>query len=316
MSVNHKVSDLMLNIATNQYSIQWTRLGNLQSSSGILFTFVSLIEALVIAVVSQNFENLKVLENKIFVSAFYILFFSSLLFMVLACIFMVLILRSKTFAGISNPVELQDELDAVGEQNQSLNEDDLNKLINDLLIAKVNAEIEEIDGILSKNRKNYSKCLISSVCSFICSFSSLMFVCSSVFSGFQPDIIIPALLCGLVFIGLFFILFFQRGNFMNEEIFNAIYNGSELKRDFEQGLEDVSNAVMKLKNDSQTVANNPYLNKISISDAEKIKQKARYLFATKNPNTKIKAVESYIQSLDLETDEKNSLKLLLEARGI
>lgn len=49
---------------------------------------------------------------------------------------------------------------------------------------------------------------------------------------------------------------------------------------------------------------------------ERIKQKARYLFATKNPNTKIKAVESYIQSLDLETDEKNSLKLLLEARGI
>lgn len=210
MSVNHKVSDLIFNIATNQYSIQWTRLGNLQSSSGILFTFVSLIEALVVAVVSQNFENLKVLENKIFASAFYILFFSSLLFMVLACVFMVLILRSKTFAGISNPVELQDELDAVGEQNQSLNEDDLNKLINDLLIAKVDAEIEEIDGILSKNRKNYSKCLISSVCSFICGFSSLMFVCSSVFSGFQPDIIIPALLCGLVFIGLFFILFFPK----------------------------------------------------------------------------------------------------------
>ena len=79
MSVNYKVSDLIFNIATNQYSIQWTRLGNLQSSSGILFTFVSLIEALVVAVVSQNFENLKVLENKIFASAFYILFFLFLL---------------------------------------------------------------------------------------------------------------------------------------------------------------------------------------------------------------------------------------------
>ena len=212
MEIDYKISELVLNMALNQYSIQWTRAGNLQSSSGILFTFVSLIETAVIAIITQSFENLHFLNNYILATVFYTLFFSSILFMIFACVFMLLILKTKQINGISNPVELQDELDSLIATNVSSTDELRNeKLVNDLLITKINGEIEEMDSVMSKNRRYYSKCMVASIFSFVCSFSSLLFVCSPVFSKINIVSIVPVLLGGLIFLGVFLIFFFQKG---------------------------------------------------------------------------------------------------------
>lgn len=211
MQTKHKISEQVLNIALNQYSVQCSRLGNMQSSAGVLFTFVSLIEAILIAVVSQNKDNLAFLDNSCAALVFYISFFASFIFMILACVFMLLVLRPKKITGISNPIELQDELDKVVDESPDLDGDSQTKLINDLLIAKIDDEIEKMDGILEKNNLNYTKCMLASIFSFVGSFVSLFFICGDIFRNINIRIIISFILGGLVFVGVFLLIFFPKG---------------------------------------------------------------------------------------------------------
>lgn len=102
---------------------------------------------------------------------------------------------------------------------------------------------------------------------------------------------------------------------IDEVLFQQIYQNAENQRTNEQSLESVQNAILSVKNNPEERAQNPFVSTMDLLTPEQIKILARKLGNSTNKNTKKRAMESYLQVLDLQNDDKVKLKQLLESKG-
>ena len=169
-----------------QYSIQWQRIGNMQSSASSILTVISIIATLMIGVISQIDDINKLLVSlKIFSYSFYISFIFSFLYLFIAAYFVFKVLKPKYVEILLYPTNLQEVL--INESCSLLesNEDNPNNIAltaDTLMLSKVDEEINNIHNTVEENQKNYKKCVVSSFLSLTASFITLGHAVNSIFN--------------------------------------------------------------------------------------------------------------------------------------
>lgn len=203
---------LVFEVATNQYSVQWTKIGNLQTSAGSVLTLISLVSAVLLGVISTQKSIPFTTGNISYINlAFYISTVMSIIYMVLSCIFMYLLLRTKYVQALPNPSILQAQIiESLESVKGNYTEDQQVLLSSTILLEKINQEIENTDIVLSKNRFWYGKCLNSSFFSLISSILALLFVNANIFSNSNFFLSIISIFSYAIGLSLFVIVFFPR----------------------------------------------------------------------------------------------------------
>lgn len=210
-SVEANSASLVLDLANSQYAVQWNKIGNLQTSASSVLTLISLVAAIVLgAVTSKNTLN-GIGEISYKEIAFYISIIMSIIYMILACIFMYIILRTKYIKGLKNPTEVHKEIiESLTEVDSSYTYEKQLLYTTTLLLEKINDEIINTDEVLKKNRFWYNKCLNSSFLSLLGSVLSLLFVNGDMFKNNNFYISVLSILSYLLLISMFIIIFFPR----------------------------------------------------------------------------------------------------------
>lgn len=126
---------------------------------------------------------------------------TSLFFIVVAFVNMFLILRTKHIYGIENPVELQEQVENTVQKKTKGDLKFQYHLALNILIEKINCEIEAIDEILEKNRCYYKRCRVASMVSLVSSFLTLVLINNNLISQKSMVLIM------LVFVGISDLLF-------------------------------------------------------------------------------------------------------------
>ena len=204
-------ASLVLDLANSQYAVQWNKIGNLQTSASSVLTLISLVAAIVLGVVTSKNTPAFIDEISYQGIAFYISIIMSIVYMILACVFMYMILRTKYVKGLRTPTEVHKEIiEALTEVNQTYTEGQQLLYTTTLLLEKINDEIINTDEVLKKNRFWYSKCLNSSFFSLSGSILSLLFVNGDMFKNNNFYISVLSILSYLLLISVFIIIFFLR----------------------------------------------------------------------------------------------------------
>ena len=203
---------LVLEVASNQYSVQWTKIGNLQTSAGSVLSLISLVSAVLLGVISAQKSISFTTENISYINlAFYVSTVMSIIYMVLSCVFMYLLLRTKYIQVLPNPSILQEQIiGSLESVKDSYNEDQQVLLSSTLLLEKINQEIINTDTVLNKNRFWYGKCLNSSFFSLISRILALLFVNSHIFNNNNFFLSIISICSYLILLSFFILIFFPR----------------------------------------------------------------------------------------------------------
>jgi hypothetical protein len=207
MASAHTTSTV-LDLAYNQQTIQWQKIGNMQSSAGSILTVISIISSLMIGIITQVNDITMLLRSLgIFVFSFYISLLFSLIYLIISAYFVFQIIKPKEINVLENPELLQENILAevlpkIEGKDDSI---EIELLVDTTVLLKIDDEIKSTEGVLVRNQMYYKKCLKASFLSLIVSFITLGHVVSRIFTNNCFYITIVGILGYLSILGLIFI---------------------------------------------------------------------------------------------------------------
>ncbi len=195
----------VLDFAYAQYSVQWQKIGNMQSSASSILTVISIIASLMVGVISQISDvNLLLSSLGSFSYSFYLAFLFAFIYLFIAGYFVFSVIKPKSVDVVKYPVKLQEILISETQYADDGNHD-IPLIVDSTMLLKVNEEIVNIHDVVEKNQKNYNKCLVSSFFSLLSSFIALGHVVSPIFKGNIFIMSIVGILGYLCILGLIYI---------------------------------------------------------------------------------------------------------------
>jgi hypothetical protein len=152
-------------------STNWTKIGNMQQSAGILLTVLSLIMTICFGYISTNI-TVKYIYEKIII---FIILLVSLMFLLFAFIFLFKIISPKKVKG---------EIDSFYSLNKAINrnilvhkeEEDAEVKINLAYISVFDEINKNLREIIIKNQNYYSYCIKNAIISFIGCFYFIIYL--------------------------------------------------------------------------------------------------------------------------------------------
>lgn len=207
----------VLDLAYTQYSVQWQKIGNMQTSAGSILTVLSLIVSLMIGIISQISDTSNLLNKLwIFKYSLYITFIFSVIYLIISAFFVYGILKPKKLEILKYPACMKELIsktiiDQINDDNEDNNgcDSEIQKCfeIDTNMMLNLNEEIEEVHKILSKNQSNYSKCLLSSFFSLFSCIIALLHVIAELFKNNTFYISVVGILGYLSMVGIIVIIF-------------------------------------------------------------------------------------------------------------
>ncbi|EPF25736.1 hypothetical protein HMPREF1221_01727 [Treponema socranskii subsp. paredis ATCC 35535] len=200
----------VLDLAYTQYSVQWQKIGNMQTSAGSILTVLSLIVSLMIGIISQISNTEKLLnELGIFKYSLYISFVFAIIYLIISAFFVYGIMKPKKLDILKYPASMKDLIskDIIDQISNSDNEIQKCFEIDTKMMLNLNEEIEGIHNILSKNQANYSKCILASFFSLFSCIMALLHVIIELFKNNTFYISIIGILGYLSILGIIVIIF-------------------------------------------------------------------------------------------------------------
>ena len=195
----------LLDLAYNQYGIQWQKIGNMQSSAGTILTIISIIASLMVGTIVQisDIENL-IKSLGIFSYSFYLAFIFSFIYLIIAAVYVYQVIKVKYVNVLKSPKEIQDNVlqELSGELRISDHQNSIQLLVDTNILLKVDEEIKEVGKVLHKNQKNYEKCLKASFLSLFATFLTLGHVISNIFFNNVFYRTVIAILCYFLILGI------------------------------------------------------------------------------------------------------------------
>jgi hypothetical protein len=155
----------------SSFAVNWTKIGNMQQSAGILLTVLSLIMTICFGFISSNNFNQQYHEKIII---FVILGFS-LIFLLAAFILLFKIIFPKRISGeLSGFNELNEKIsDHLSRQND---EEDSVLITNRAYIDVFDEINQNLRKVLERNQKAYSYGVGNAICSFIGIFCFIVYL--------------------------------------------------------------------------------------------------------------------------------------------
>ena len=203
----------VLDLAYTQYSVQWQKIGNMQTSAGAILTVLSLIVSIMIGIISQITNPVELLNQLgVFKYSFYISFIFTIVYLTISAFFVYGILKPKKLDILKYPSEMNQLISQNIIEQLNENDTDTQKCfeIDANMMLHLNEEIQNVHNILQENQKRYSKCILASFFSLFSCIIALLHVISDLFTNSTFYISVVGILGYLSILGLIVIIF--RGN--------------------------------------------------------------------------------------------------------
>ena len=203
----------VLDLAYAQYSVQWQKIGNMQTSAGSILTVLSLIVSLMIGIISQISQPGALLNKLgVFKYSLYISFVFTIIYLTISAFYVYGILKPKKLDVLKYPSEMHQLISKSIIDQLKANDTDIQKCyeIDTNMMFHLNEEIENVHDILQKNQKRYSKCILASFFSLFSCIIALLHVISDLFANNTFYITFVGILGYFSIVGLLVIIF--KGN--------------------------------------------------------------------------------------------------------
>lgn len=195
----------VLDLAYQQYSAHWQRIGNMQTSAGGVLTVIAIIASLLVAVTSQLTDVEEFLRQLgVFSYSFHLAFLFSFIYLVFASAYTYQVVKPKAASVLKDPVSVYENVDKeIAEQiEESMSVDCVSQIVGLNVLFKFNEEIISLDEILWKNQSYYRKCLLASFMSLGASFIALGHIVASSLLGSSFSVVIVGVLGYFCVLGL------------------------------------------------------------------------------------------------------------------
>ena len=200
----------VLDLAYTQYSVQWQKIGNMQTSAGSILTVLSLIVSLMIGIISQVSSPDELLKKLgIFKYSLYISFVFAIIYLLISAFFVYGIMKPKKLDILKYPANMKELISQGIIEQVAEDDDDTQKYfeIDTNMMLNLNEEIEEIHKMLIKNQANYSRCILASFFSLFSCIIALLHVIPNLFRNNSFYITIVGILGYFSIIGIIIIIF-------------------------------------------------------------------------------------------------------------
>lgn len=198
----------VLDLAYQKYSVQWTKIGNMQSSASSILTVISIIASLMFGIITQVQDiNKLTISLGVFIYSFYITVLFSFIYLTIASVCVFNVIKPKNVTVLQNPIIINTAIENSIVSRVQPSDDELricNSIDLDMLL-KLNDEISDVEDILNGNQKWYNRCLIASFLSLLSSFISLAHIGINTFMNVNFYITVVGTIGYACTLGIFFI---------------------------------------------------------------------------------------------------------------
>lgn len=199
----------VLDLAYSQYSVQWQKIGNMQTSAGSILTVLSIIISIMLGIISQIDKPKELLQSfGVFKYSFYISFIFSFVYLAISAFFVYGIIKPKDLDILKLPLEIKERISKEVIDTITADSLEIEKCyeVETYMMLKLNEEIENIHKLLEANQKRYGQCLLSSFFSLFSCIICLVHITGDVFNNNAFYISVVGILGYLSAVGIIFLI--------------------------------------------------------------------------------------------------------------
>lgn len=174
--IDNYVSAVAVDYGFSQISSSWTQISTMQQNAGILLTLLIFTITIIFGyITSAEINELYKYER------YFIIFFSffSIIFAVLAFIFLTKILKPKRTGLLKNVNQYKEKINEIVLnliKGKEINDEQAQNIINTFTVKIISKLNENLERIIRLNQKNYGYCLNSCIISFFSSSVIIFFI--------------------------------------------------------------------------------------------------------------------------------------------
>ena len=176
----------VLDLAYSQYSVQWQKIGNMQTSAGSILTVLSIIISIMLGIISQIEKPKELLQSLgVFKYSFYISFVFAFVYLAISAFFVYGIIKPKGLDILKLPLEIKERIsqEIIDTITADSSEIEMCYEVETNMMLKLNEEIANIHKILEISQKRYGLCLLSSFFSLFSCIICLVHITGGIFNN-------------------------------------------------------------------------------------------------------------------------------------